>query len=108
MEKPFQARHGDLFIKAIDIIPSGLVAQENTVLAYGEATNHAHRVVEGQVTVFAGTGKESEKKYFSVAQGGAKLVHQEHKTIEIPQGQYEVLNEREYSPFDDAIRSVQD
>ena len=105
---PFIARHGDLLVRSIGSIPAGLSAQENTVLAYGEATNHAHRLVEGQVTVFTGTGKEAEKKYFKVAQGGAKLVHQEHKTIDIPQGQYEVLNEREYSPFDDAIRAVQD
>ena len=107
---PFIARHGDLFIRQISELPSGLKAQENTVLAYGEATNHSHQLVQGQACVYSATGSDTEgKKYFEVtSKGGAKLVHQEHKTIDIPQGQYEVLNEKELNPFDEAVRRVQD
>lgn len=36
------------------------------------------------------------------------LTHQEHKTVEVPEGMYELVHEREYNPFDEQVRRVLD
>ena len=101
MENPL-IRHGDLMIKPITELPAGVINQNNNVLAYGETTGHRHEL-QGNVQVFA----KGENKYF-VASEKAILTHQEHKTVPIEKGIYEVVQEREYNPFEEAIRKVQD
>ena len=106
MIDPTLRRHGDLLIRAVPEIPSGLTKQADTILALGEATGHHHRLVNGQATVYADS---NGKKYFEVAEEeGCELVHEEHKPIEIPKGNYEVVIEKEYEPFTEAIRTVAD
>jgi len=36
------------------------------------------------------------------------LVHQEHKSFQIPQGIYKIRREREYNAFESAIRQIQE
>ena len=40
------------------------------------------------------------------AEGGVSIVHEEHGTVSVPKGDYEVTIQREYSP--EEIRSVVD
>jgi len=61
------------------------------VLVHGEATGHAHRVEgDGVVIMLQGTGK-----LIRAAQA-FKVVHEEHDTIEIPEGRYRVVRQREW------------
>ena len=99
-------RQGDVFLKPVESFPTGIQKLDTNVLAYGEATGHDHRVVGGQAVVYAAKG-ETEAKYVDVTEE-SELVHQEHEAINVPEGQYEVVHEREYSPFDEAIKRVQD
>lgn len=73
----------------------------NTALVYGEATGHAHRVQSKSATVY----EFGETKYVD-APKGFSLVHEEHATIEIPEGTYRVLRQREYDEKE--IRYVAD
>lgn len=73
----------------------------DNVLVYGEATGHAHRVQSDTAVVYdIGGNKEID------APQGFAVVHEEHATIELPEGYYRVRRQRE---FDEAeIRYVAD
>ena len=97
------ARHGDLRIKPVDSLPSGLTKSANKVLAYGEATNHKHELV-GAAQVYT---SEKGQTFFEVT-GECEVTHEEHKGYALPEGKYEIVNEQEYEPFTEAIKKVQD
>lgn len=82
-------RHGDVLITKIDSIPKGTTKKKDNVLVYGESTGHAHRLIGGEIFT------KGEAMFLNVKKG-AKLVHEEHKTIELPKGKYSVIRQREY------------
>lgn len=95
-------RHGDLLFERTDAIPAGLNVKPDNVLAYGTATGHSHKLVGGAVFV-----DEDGNVYVRVS-GKGSLVHEEHNIIELPAGDYRVVRQREYDPYDRAIRQVVD
>ncbi len=101
-------RQGDVLIKPIAKIPNGLVEipRENgrLVLAHGEVTGHAH-VVEGEALFLAADIAELDNRFLEVA-AECEVVHEEHGTLTLPPGNYEVIRQREYSP--EEIRRVAD
>lgn len=100
-------RHGDLLIKRISKLPPNVKPTNNTVLAEGEVTGHRHQLVGQRVQVYENA---EGQKYFTIGQSSspAELVHEEHKKIEIEEGVYVVVQEREFNPFEEAIRRVAD
>lgn len=101
-------RQGDVLITAIDEVPEGLrpVPKDKgrTILAYGEATGHAHSVI-GDVELLESDIAEMEERFLRVEQE-CQVVHDEHDTIKLPAGDYVVKRQREYSP--EEIRTVAD
>lgn len=94
-------RQGDVLI--IEATPGRgeRAPASSNVLVYGEATGHAHRVQSESAKVYdAAGGKEVD------APKGFALVHEEHATIEIPEGYYRVIRQREYD--EGQIRYVAD
>jgi len=106
-------RHGDVMLKPI----GGEIAERvraqagreesQLTIALGEATGHHHtlyptggdsrvRLVEIEGRRFLDVGTE----YF--------LRHQEHKEQKIFPGVYEIVIEKEYDPFEKAMRKVVD
>ena len=83
-------RHGDLVILRVDAIPAGAIPQQHRILAEGEATGHAHRVDTGILY------ERDGRLYLDVAAAKASLTHEEHGTIILPTGRYEVRRQREY------------
>ncbi len=100
-------RHGDLLIKRISKLPPNVKPSNNTVLAEGEVTGHRHQLVGQTVQVYENA---EGQKYFTIGQSSspAVLIHEEHKKIEIEEGLYVVVQEREFNPFEEAIRRVAD
>ena len=74
-----------------------------SVLAEGEVTGHCHLLTK-DVDVYELETGEREFQLNSPTQ----LVHQEHQTIEIPQGEFESDKVVEYDPFLEEVRKVQD
>jgi len=107
-------RQGDVVLELINTehfasnILEGATKQEPSpefglVLRLGSATGHMHRFAkDAPVTLY----KMGDKEYLSVTGETADLVHDEHDTIVLPQGTYEIIQQREYSP--EAIRNVLD
>jgi hypothetical protein len=112
-KKPKQLRQGDVFLKRIDEneLPVDLKfeAQQEVVLAEGEVTGHFHRVSNvldsavidhpdlPQVAI-PEDGEEGEKYLKVGSDAGAKLIHDEHDTVDLPKGTYKVTRQREYVP----------
>jgi hypothetical protein len=90
-------RQGDVSIMAVDRVPKqARKVRGELVLARGEVTGHAHRIVEGQAFLYRlATGI----LYLRVLSEFAKLYHEEHEDVILPQGDYEVRRQREFDPF---------
>jgi hypothetical protein len=95
-------RQGDLLFVEIKDLPANLKEQPTMVIAEGEVTGHSHRLSEGRVL-------ENKRDVFLEVVRAARVVHQEHHTINLPPGRYRVIRQREYTPTAPAkIREVRD
>jgi hypothetical protein len=63
-------------------------------LAEGEVTGHRHRISDGEAELFERDGI----LYLKVLSPTAKLTHEEHHQIDIPQGNWQIRIQREYEP----------
>jgi hypothetical protein len=104
MKENLMFRQGDVLIRKVKSLPKGQrVKRQSGQVLEGEATGHIHRIAElNQAEVL----EIGDGLFLSVGENGVSLVHEEHKPIVLPPGDYEVLRQREYSP--EAIRNVQD
>lgn len=105
----FMIRQGDVLVRAVAAIPASAKKQKRdagrVVLAYGEVTGHAHALIGTRVALFRDDGLG--RTFLRIAGGKPEaLTHEEHGTIAIPSGSYEVIRQREYTP--EAIRQVAD
>lgn len=96
-------RHGDVIINQIDALPEGAKKRGSVTLAYGEITGHSHRIANPHS---AETFEFDGQIYLKITAPTALLIHEEHATIELPQGIYRVWQQREYTP--EAVRTVYD
>jgi hypothetical protein len=103
-----QYRQGDVLLCAVDEIPPRAKRVprdgDRVVVAEGELTGHAHAFPAKGVRLFREKG--GQRTFLTVAAGGARLSHEEHGSILVPAGQYELRRQREYSPA--APRRVRD
>jgi hypothetical protein len=97
-------RQGDVLIVPVNELEKVPLEAGRIVLAHGEATGHAH-VVEGEATFLAADLEDLERRFLLI-EAEAMVVHDEHDTITLPPGAYEVRRQREYQP--EAPRFVAD
>lgn len=105
MKKAELFQQGDCLLYRIEGIPSGARKDAGRVLAHGELTGHAHRLTEASDGLLV---EIDGQLYVSVGPGGATITHEEHKPVELPQGDYRVGRVREYDHFAEEARQVRD
>jgi hypothetical protein len=97
-----QYRQGDVLLIAVDAIPGRAVPvprdQGEVVLAYGEVTGHRHAIAEPHAELLALPDQEVERRFLRIVGDKALLQHEEHDTITLPPGTYQVVRQREYVP----------
>lgn len=96
-------QQGDVLIKKCDSIPEGL-HRKNNHLAEGEVTGHFHAVYGGDTAVWG----DLEGNLFLDVKSECEVRHQEHGTVSVPPGKYEIGIVREYDHFAEEARAVQD
>mgnify|MGYP001038820267 CR=1 FL=1 len=97
-------RQGDVLFVPIDRLPEGAKLEKGRkTVAYGEVTGHHHDVVavKGKAEVFS-----LEDNLFARVEGDVQVTHQEHDTLAIEEGLYEIRIQQEYTP--QAVRRVLD
>lgn len=112
-------RQGDVLLLAVDstLVTTKPVPREGgrIILAHGEATGHAHAIVDERAELmaafmpgvtFTGQTVDADRRYLRLPCEGIALLHEEHGPIPPPAGLYEVRRQREYTP--ERIRTVAD
>ncbi len=98
-------RQGDVLIVPCKSIPDAAKPEKRdagrVILAYGEATGHAHAIADSHATLLS-FGAE---RYLRASRP-VRLYHDEHEEIRLPAGDYQIVHQREYSP--EEIRRVAD
>ncbi len=96
-------RHGDILIAATEAIPEQATMKATSVLAWGETTGHSHRIEDAKT---ADIYEVEGVMFIRVTAASARVIHQEHQPIMLPQGTYKFWYQREYTP--QAIRRIVD
>ena len=122
MKKMIKGHQGDVQFRQIANLPEGAKRSENKPLAYGEISGHVH-ILTGNVDFFEIEGKT----YAVVGNDGARLQHvlernilpncltkteelpvADHKSILLPSGTYEFGIQKQYDPFENVFKKVDD
>src|SRR5262249_42227523 len=99
---PIQYRQGDVLLVQVQVVPPEheAVPREHgrIVLAHGEATGHAHAIRDPGAELVQERGS---LRRFLVIRGGrpVNLLHEEHSTLRVAPGLYEVRRQREFDPW---------
>ncbi len=93
-------RQGDVILIPVES-PTDIASQDgeklpHLTLAEGEVTGHRHRISDGEAELRDREGT----LYLSITSDSATLTHEEHKPIQIPQGNWIVRIQRQYEPGD--------
>lgn len=99
MEKYYQ--QGDVIVMAATI-PVGAKQVNKRPLAFGEITGHSHQIVE-DVEMY-----EKDGILYLRALETVNLKHEEHRSLALPPGDYQVGIVQEYDPFKEEARNVRD
>lgn len=105
-----QFRQGDVFIEQVrkqneDKLTKISPDNKRVILAYGEVTGHAHAIDFNDAVLFEVPGSSPPRRMLKVVKD-TELRHEEHGTIQLPVGWFEIKLQREYTP--EAIINVAD
>ena len=104
MKKNIQYRHGDVLLEKVEVLPKGGKKRKNMTVMEGELTGHHHRFTSGATVLDYPNGDI----FVQVKSIIAPLIHEEHDKIEVPKGNYKVIRQREYDPYQDTIERIKD
>lgn len=90
-------RQGDVLLLPTSELQG--VTLPHLVLAEGEVTGHKHQISAGEVDLY----QSVDRLYLQVRSQTATLSHEEHKTVEIPQGNWMIRIQREYVPEEERV-----
>ena len=97
-------QQGDVLIKRIEEVDLSKAEKLNhCILAEGEHTGHKHQTDRNKAILYMLTGI----MYLKVLER-AKILHEEHNPISLPEGLYKVDQVREYDHFLEEARKVED
>lgn len=87
-------RQGDVIPVPVNVEEAQCEKLPHLTLAEGEVTGHSHRIEDSNAALF----KFNDKMYLKIQSEIGFLRHEEHKEIQIPQGDYEVIIQQDYEP----------
>lgn len=107
-------RHGDISFHPRAKVPAGAKIEQRDayIVAYGEATGHHH-----EITFPVEQKKNAPKVTIHTCDDGRRFVeldyvghlnHPEHGLLMLERGVYEIIEEQERDPFENALRKVID
>lgn len=106
-EKNMQLQQGDVLLWKVEKLPEGAaeVKRKNgaVVLAEGEHTGHAHRIMDVDALFF-----EKDGKFYLKNEKPVTLTHEEHRPFTIDPGIWEVGQVREKDWLSGMVRKVVD
>lgn len=111
---PVIYRQGDVLLVRVDK-PAGQMQKQDPgrlILQHGEATGHAHAIPAERVDetnlYIDGARRYLEICFSQPSAEPVPLVHEEHDTVSLPEGVYEVRIQREWDVLEQIQRQVID
>lgn len=102
-------QQGDVIIEKTNNLPDKIKKckreQGRLILAEGEVTGHAHVICDDKCDLMC---DEQGNLFLSVNVEETTVTHEEHKSINIEQGDYIIRGVREYDHFAEEARRVVD
>lgn len=102
-----QMQQGDVLIKRIESLPKGVKKKErdngHIILAYGEVTGHAHRIMDVDALFY-----EKDGKLYLKNEKPVTLTHEEHHQQVIEPGIWEIGQIQEKDWLSGMVRKVID
>ncbi|GAG45721.1 unnamed protein product [marine sediment metagenome] len=103
-----QLQQGDVLLNQVKRIPGGAEPLDprarGYVLADGEVTGHAHTIADVEAVELY----EVKGTLYLKVLTPTPLTHEEHGTVDLPAGAYEIGQVVEVDPFEKAVRPVID
>lgn len=105
----FQLQQGDVYFERVDSIPTEATHKTADngiakVFAYGEATGHCHQPdVADSVELY-----ELDGVMYVRVKADVNVVHEEHRAVQLPAGDYRYGQVVEYDYLNEMNRAVQD
>ena len=89
-------RQGDiLLIKQAGMPPTDGLPANTLDIIKSSVTGHAHTLTRGLIWFLNDNWNPQNYAVIQLPEGGADLIHPEHKTIKLPGGTYKVKRQRE-------------
>lgn len=92
---------GDVLLIPVTVIPDGVTAQQRddgrVILAYGEQTGHSHAIDSPDCTLVTAEQAGQLRAWLKVT-APVEVTHQEHDTVTVPVGDWEVIGQVEHRP----------
>lgn len=104
MKQLKQLQQGDVNITKISGLPTDCKTINTDIVREGEATGHAHRIIGTDFQLC----QQGQLILARIMSGDCAIVHEEHKTIKLPQGNYAFSPTVEYDHFTERSRMVRD
>ena len=97
--KKIYIRQGDILFEKVSGIEKTQELETKTV-ALGEITGHHHSFhKDSQVFLYKEPQEEMPTQAQVLDSSGPQLSHQEHLSIQFPEGEYKIHREQSYNPF---------
>ena len=94
----FQARQGDIFFEKV-ASPKGKKKEISPILAYGEVTGHAHRIMSPPMDKLESYVDEDGDIYVLSKTAPIEIGHEEHGQVTLPANEWLcITRQREYDP----------
>jgi hypothetical protein len=87
-------RQGDILFIPVTKIPENAKKLNHGVIAEGEITGHKHQIAPGSN---ASLLMENEQSYIEASEE-TNIVHEEHNTVKLEPGNWEVRRQKTYEP----------
>jgi hypothetical protein len=97
-------RQGDVLLRQVSELPKGVKRKGDKVLAYGEATGHKHQLTSEYADLYI----DVDGRQYAFLVETSTLEHEEHANIDVPEGVYEVVIQREFDLMQNRVRRVID
>ena len=106
---PHIIRQGDVLLIEVQAIPKGAVETTpdgDVILAYGEVTGHAHRIVQTEAAPKVRIWDAAGERFIQRVEADALLTHEEHSAVVIERPIYRQIHQVEERG--EAVRRVAD
>ena len=102
-----QIQHGDVLLRRVSRLPAGVIPVDRKdgvlVIMDGELTGHKHTVAEKEANLW-----EFDGELYIESTAPVTIKHEEHKSLEIPPGIYQIGQVKEYDYFQEMERRAAD